>query len=114
MNEAALIPVTLTEEAIAQVKRQIAKKGSGTSLRLSTKPTGCTGWSYVVEIVEAPLEKDCVFRVEDGLSVCVDSASYERVKGTEIDYVREGVNERFMFENPNVKDTCGCGESFNV
>lgn len=108
------IPVTLTSRAILHVREQIAKKGSGAALRLSTKPTGCTGWSYVVEIVETPHEQDPIFPVEHGLSVCVDSTSYPLVKGTEIDYIEEGMRSRFVFNNPNVKDLCGCGESFNV
>lgn len=114
MNEHTQIPVTLTQSAIAHVKHQIAKKGKGTALRLSTKTTGCSNWSYVVDIAEEPQEKDYIFPTEEGIFVYVDFNSYPLVKGTEIDYVRVGMKEKFEFKNPNVKNLCGCGASFQV
>lgn len=114
MNECTLMPVTLTDAALTHVKQQIVKKGKGTALRLSTKATGCSNWSYVVDLVEEPQEKDYIFPIEEGIFVYVDCNSYPLVKGTKIDYVRVGMTEKFEFNNPNVKNFCGCGKSFQV
>lgn len=109
-----LTQVTLTSQAVLQVQKEIAKKGSGRGLRFFLEPSGCSRWSYLVSIVDEPLADDYIFPAENGISVFVDANAYERVKGTCIDYVKEGLSEHFVFDNPNAKDFCGCGESFNV
>lgn len=105
--------VTLTERAAAHIKGFLARSGEGDGLRLAVKPTGCSGYMYVVEPAEAVGEHDQVFE-SNGVKVIIDSQSLEYLSGVELDYTREGLNEGFKFNNPNVKDTCGCGESFSV
>ncbi len=107
-------PITLSEAALAHVKAQIARRGGGCGLRLGVRKTGCSGLSYTVEIIDGPGRKDHVFALEPGLAVYVAPEDLPYVQGTRIDFVRQGVNREFRFDNPNVKDTCGCGESFNV
>lgn len=109
-----LPPITLSEAALAHVKAQIARRGSGCGLRLGVKKMGCSGLAYTVEIIDEPGAEDQVFPVGPGLAVYVAPQDLSYVQGTQIDFVRQGVNREFRFNNPNVKDTCGCGESFNV
>ena len=101
--------ITVTPNAAEHVK----KFGKGENLRLSVKTTGCSGWSYIVDFDDAINADDQVFE-SHGIKVLVDPKSLPIVNGTEIDFVREGFNETFKFTNPNVKDACGCGESFNI
>ncbi len=106
--------VTLTESASDRVKEMIDKRGSGLGLRVSTKISGCAGFSYVVDYADDIDDEDAVFE-SHGVKVVVDPGSLEKIDGMEIDYVRESLlNEGFDFKNPNVKDSCGCGESFTV
>lgn len=106
--------VTLTESASQRVQNMIAKRGSGIGLRVSTKVSGCAGFSYVVDYADSIDEGDQVFE-SFGTKVVVDDKSLANIDGMEIDYVRESLlNEGFEFHNPNVKDSCGCGESFTV
>lgn len=106
--------VTLTESASQRVKNMIAKRGSGLGLRVSTKVSGCAGFAYVVDYADSIEEGDQVFE-SFGIQVVVDSKSLPNIDGMQIDYVRESLlNEGFEFNNPNVKDSCGCGESFTV
>lgn len=105
--------VTLTERAAAHVKRFMAKQGEDCTLRVGVRPTGCSGYMYVVEPAEAVAESDQVFE-SNGVKLVVDPQSLKYLFGTELDYAREGLNEGFKFINPNVKSTCGCGESFGV
>jgi len=106
--------VTLTESAAARVKKMIAQRGSGLGLRVSTKVSGCAGFSYVVDYADDVTDKDAVFDCFD-TKVVVDAKSLENIDGMEIDYVKESLlNEGFDFKNPKVKDSCGCGESFTV
>lgn len=104
--------ITLTARAAAHVKRFLADHGKA-ALRVSIKPTGCSGYSYVVEPAEGVGEEDRVFESQ-GIRIVVNAKSLSYLAGTELDYTREGLNERFEFHNPNVKATCGCGESFNI
>lgn len=106
--------LTATPSAIAHIKKMLTKRGSGIGMRLAVKDTGCSGKSYVVSLVDSTDEKDHVYSIEDNLIVCVDPYSYVFVSGTTIDYVRQGLNGKFMFHNPHEKNSCGCGESFNV
>ncbi len=105
--------ITLTESAANRVKTFLANRGKGIGLRLGIKTSGCSGLAYVLEFVDELNEDDNVFE-QDGVKVIVDAKSLVYLDGTELDFVKEGLNEGFKFANPNVKDQCGCGESFNV
>jgi iron-sulfur cluster assembly protein len=105
--------VSLTPSAAERVRSFLAKRGSGVGLRLGVKKTGCSGFAYVVNYADEVAASDVVFE-DQGVKVIVDSDSLRYVDGTEIDFVRQGLNEAFKFRNPNVRGECGCGESFNV
>jgi iron-sulfur cluster assembly protein len=105
--------VSLTPSAADRVRTYLEKRGRGVGLRLGVKKTGCSGYAYVVNYADEIGEQDVVFE-QDGLKVIVDADSLGFVDGTQIDFVRQGLNEAFKFHNPNVKGECGCGESFNV
>ncbi len=105
--------ITLTEKAAGHVQASLAKRGKGVGLRVGVRTTGCSGLAYKLEFVDAPQPEDLEFECR-GVKVLVDPKSLQYIDGTELDYTREGLNEGFKFSNPNVKDECGCGESFNV
>jgi iron-sulfur cluster assembly protein len=105
--------VTLTERAATHVSNFIEKRGRGVGLRLGVKTTGCSGLAYKLEYADAVNPEDLTFE-SHGVKVVVDPKSLPYLDGTELDFAREGLNEGFKFNNPNVKDECGCGESFNV
>jgi iron-sulfur cluster assembly protein len=105
--------VTLSEAAASHVSKFIAKRGKGVGVRLGVKTTGCSGMAYKLEYADEEAPDDLVFE-SHGLKVLVDPKSLPYIDGTELDFVREGLNEGFKFNNPNVKNECGCGESFNV
>ncbi len=105
--------ITLTETAAQRVRNFLDQRGSGVGLRLGVRTSGCSGMAYVLEFVDAIEENDQVFEAH-GVKVVVDPKSLVYLDGTELDFTREGLNEGFKFNNPNVKDECGCGESFNV
>ncbi|HYD56008.1 MAG TPA: iron-sulfur cluster assembly protein IscA [Burkholderiales bacterium] len=105
--------VTLTEKAASHVQSFLAKRGKGFGLRVGVRTSGCSGMAYKLEFADAPNPDDHQFE-SHGVKVLVDPKSLPYVEGTELDYTREGLNEGFKFRNPNVKDECGCGESFNV
>ena len=105
--------VTLTESAATHVARFIEKRGKGVGLRLGVKTTGCSGMAYKLEYVDEASNDDEVFE-SHGIKVFVDPKSLPYIDGTELDFAREGLNEGFKFRNPNVKDECGCGESFRI
>ncbi|MDK9705021.1 MAG: iron-sulfur cluster assembly protein IscA [Sulfuritalea sp.] len=107
------MPVTLSEPAAQHVAAYIAKRGKGVGIRLGVKTSGCSGMAYKLEFADAPEPEDHVFE-SHGVKVLVDPKSLPYLEGTELDYTREGLNEGFKFNNPNVKDQCGCGESFNT
>ncbi|WP_347556549.1 iron-sulfur cluster assembly protein IscA [Robbsia sp. KACC 23696] len=108
--------ITLTEKAAQHVSKFLVRRGKGVGLRLGVRTTGCSGLAYKLEYVDAldglPQE-DQVFD-SHGIKVVVDPKSLAYIDGTELDFAREGLNEGFKFNNPNVKDECGCGESFRV
>jgi iron-sulfur cluster assembly protein len=105
--------ITRTETAACRVKTFLDNRGNGMGLRLGLKTTGCSGMAYVLEFVDELNEEDSVFE-HDGVKVIIDQKSLVYLDGTELDYVKEGLNEGFEFNNPNAKSECGCGESFNV
>jgi iron-sulfur cluster assembly protein len=105
--------VSLTNSARDRVRTFLRHRGHGVGLRLGVKKTGCSGFAYVVNYADDIAGDDVVFD-QDGVKVIVDPESLRLIDGTEIDFVREGLNEAFRFRNPNVKGECGCGESFNV
>lgn len=105
--------VSLTPSAAERVRSFLAHRGHGVGLRLGVKQTGCSGYAYLVNYADEVGAADVVFDC-DGLKVIVDRESLRFVDGTEIDFVRQGLNEAFKFHNPNVQGECGCGESFNV
>lgn len=105
--------VTLTEKAASHVQRFLAKRGKGVALRLGVRTTGCSGMAYKLEYADAVNPEDALFE-SHGVKVVVDPKSLPYLDGTQLDFAREGLNEGFKFNNPNVKDECGCGESFNV
>lgn len=105
--------ISMTASAAERVKNFLEKRGSGVGLRLGVKTTGCSGMAYVLEFVDESNPEDQVFE-SNGVQVFVDPKSMIYLDGTELDYTKEGLNEGFKFNNPNVQDTCGCGESFTV
>ena len=105
--------VTLTERAAERVRGFLARRGRGVGVRVGVRPSGCSGMSYKLEFADAIAPDDHAFE-SHGVTVLVDAKSLPYVDGTELDYAREGLNEGFQFNNPNVKDQCGCGQSFNV
>jgi iron-sulfur cluster assembly protein len=105
--------VSLSERAAAHVARYLEKRGKGLGLKLGVKTTGCSGLAYKLEYADVVNEEDHEFLCH-GVRVFVDPKSLPYIDGTELDFVREGLNEGFKFNNPNVKSECGCGESFNV
>ena len=105
--------ITLTENAARHVSNYLAKRGKGIGLRLGVRTTGCSGMAYKLEYVDDVAPEDVVFET-NGVKLMVDPKSLAYIDGTELDFVREGLNEGFKFNNPNEKDRCGCGESFNV
>jgi iron-sulfur cluster assembly protein len=107
------MPVSLTPAAAERVRSFIATRGRGVGLRLGVKKTGCSGFAYVVNYADEVAAGDVVFE-HDGVKVVVDAESLRYLEGTEIDFVKQGLNEAFKFRNPNVRGECGCGESFNV
>jgi len=105
--------ISLTEAAARHVARYITKRGKGVGVRLGVKTTGCSGLAYKLEYVDEASPEDLVFESE-GVKIHIDPKSLVYLDGTELDFVREGLNEGFRFNNPNERDRCGCGESFRV
>jgi iron-sulfur cluster assembly protein len=108
-----IMAVTLSETAAKHVATNLAKRGKGVGLRLGVRTSGCSGLAYKIEYADEVRPEDMRFE-SHGVTVIVDPKSMPYLEGTELDYTREGLNEGFRFNNPNVKDACGCGESFNV
>ncbi|MDR3395463.1 MAG: iron-sulfur cluster assembly protein IscA [Parasulfuritortus sp.] len=105
--------VTLSERAANHIRNFIAKRGKGIGIKLGVRTSGCSGMAYKLEFADASEADDIEFE-SYGVKVYVDPKSLAYLEGTELDFVREGLNEGFKFNNPNVKNACGCGESFNV
>ena len=107
------MPITMTDAAAARVSSFLTNRGKGIGLRLGVKTTGCSGLAYVLEFVDELADEDQVFE-QNGVRIIVDAKSLIHLDGTELDFVKEGLNEGFQFNNPNAKGECGCGESFSV
>jgi len=105
--------ISLSESAAERVRNRLHQRGRGLGLRLAVKASGCSGFSYVVDYADEVLPSDLVFESQ-GVKVFVDPGSLSTIDGTRIDFVRQGLNESFRFENPNMRGECGCGESFTV
>ena len=105
--------ISLTEAAARHVSSYLAKRGKGVGVRLGVKTTGCSGLAYQPEYVDYVAPEDALFE-QHGVKLMIDPKSLAYIDGTELDYVREGLNEGFKFNNPNERDRCGCGESFRV
>lgn len=105
--------ITLTKTAAKHVASQLSSRGRGLGIRVGVTTTGCSGMAYVLEFVDEAAPEDKVFE-DQGIRIVVDPKSLVYIDGTEMDYVKQGVNEGFEFRNPNVKGECGCGESFSV
>jgi len=105
--------VSLTEAAAEHVRRSLEARGSGKGIRVGIRTTGCSGMEYVLEFVDELQPDDEVFE-SFGMKVVIDPKSLAYIDGTKLDFVREGLNEGFKFDNPNARGECGCGESFTV
>ena len=103
----------MTQPAADRVKSHLGARGKGIGLRLGIKKTGCNGFAYVVNYADSVEDGDVVFE-DHGIKVVVDQKSLELIDGTQVDFVKQGLNEAFSFRNPNVTGECGCGESFSV
>ena len=105
--------ITLSESAANRVSSYMESRGKGEGVRLGVKTSGCSGLAYVLEFVDEIEDDDVVFE-DRGVKVIIDQKSLVYLDGTELDYGKEGLNEGFIFNNPNMKNECGCGESFTV
>ena len=105
--------ITLTEAAARHVSRYLTRRGQGLGVRLGVKTSGCSGLAYTLEYVDQAEAEDVVFE-NHGVKLLIDPKSLAYIDGTQLDFVREGLNEGFRFSNPNERDRCGCGESFRV
>ncbi len=105
--------ITLTQAAADRMSTFLANRGKGVGVRLAVKTSGCSGMAYVMEFVDDVNDDDQVFE-QRGVKVIIDEKSLIYLDGTEVDYGKEGLNEGFLFNNPNAKNECGCGESFTV
>ncbi len=105
--------ISLTSAAASHIEKYLARRGKGIGLRLGVKTTGCSGLAYKLEYADDLQPEDVVFE-SNGIKVMVDPKSLAYIDGTELDFARDGLNEGFKFNNPNVQSECGCGESFQV
>jgi iron-sulfur cluster assembly protein len=105
--------ISLTKSAADRVRTYLEKRGSGVGLRLGVTQTGCSGYSYVINYADEIDDSDVVFE-DKGVTVVVQPDALPLIDGTEVDFVKNGLNEAFSFRNPNISGECGCGESFNV
>lgn len=105
--------ITMTEAAARHLQKSLLKRGKGVGLRLAVKTSGCSGLSYALEFADETAPEDVTFETQ-GLKLLVDAKSLPFLDGTQLDFVKEGLNEGFKFNNPNSKAECGCGESFAV
>lgn len=105
--------IKLTETAVARVRDMVAKRGSGIGLRIGVTKSGCSGYSYALDFAETVADNDVVIE-QDGVKVVIDQESMPVLADMELDFVKQGLNQSFKFNNPNVVSSCGCGESFSV
>ena len=107
------MPITLTENAAKQIRKQLAKRGKGLALRIGVKKVGCSGFAYTFDYADEVRVGDQMFESYDA-NVIIDAGSLPFLDGSRVDFVKEGLNHSFKFDNPNVDNTCGCGESFSL
>lgn len=105
--------ITITEGAGSHISAMLENRGKGVGIRLGIQTSGCTGYAYLIEFVDHKQQEDYMFEAH-GIKIFVDTKSMIFLDGTEVDYVTEGLNSGLKFNNPNIKDECGCGESFNI
>ncbi len=105
--------ITLTENAAKQIRKQLAKRGKGLALRIGVKKVGCSGFAYTFDYADEVHTDDQLFESYNA-NVVVDARSFPFLDGSCVDFVKEGLNDSFRFDNPNVDNTCGCGESFSL
>lgn len=105
--------ISITPAAALHFSQQLKQKG-GAGVRISLKKSGCTGFKYVIDEVDAAQGDDVRMTLENGVTVYINAVDVPALRGTEIDYTREGLNRTLKINNPNVKDACGCGESFSI
>lgn len=105
--------INVTESAAKQIQKQLQKRGTGIGLRLGVKPSGCSGYAYVLDYADQQADDEIAFD-KYNVKVLIKQADLDKLNGIELDYAKEGFNEAFKFRNPNVKAMCGCGESFSV
>ena len=105
--------ITMTESAAQHIRTQVEKSGAGVGLRIGVRKSGCSGFAYTFEIAQEAKATDTVFE-NSGAKILVDAESLPFLEGTELEYAKQGLGYVFKFNNPNVKDQCGCGESFAV
>lgn len=106
--------INLTDRAKTHILAYLAQQSDTQGIRFSVKKTGCSGLSYVIDYVFAPGENDIVLPLDKHYLICIDKSSYPFLKGMNIDYAKQGLNQKFVFDNPNQTGQCGCGESFTV
>lgn len=106
--------VTLTPSALAHIEKQIAKRGSGIGIRFTVKKTGCSGLSYVIDLIDEANATDKIFPANENVIIAVSRDDLPHLMGTQIDYVKHGLNHQFEYSNPNAKGSCGCGVSFTI
>jgi iron-sulfur cluster assembly protein len=105
--------LSVTPAAATRIRKAIDQRGKGVGLRLAVKTSGCSGYAYTIEFADEAAPEELRFQSE-GVTLLVDPRNLPMIDGTQLDWVREGLNEGFKFENPNARATCGCGESFAV
>ncbi|WP_347988356.1 iron-sulfur cluster assembly accessory protein [Methylomonas sp. AM2-LC] len=105
--------ISVTENAARQIEKQLLKRGNGVGLKLGVKPSGCSGYAYVLDYADEIASDDIIFD-QHNVKVLVKASDLEKLNGIELDYTKEGFNEAFKFNNPNVTGSCGCGKSFSV
>ena len=105
--------ISLSENAAKQILKKLAKRGKGIALRVGVKKVGCSGFAYTFDYADEIHADDQLFE-SNNANVVVDASSRQFLDGSNVDFVREGLNDSFKFDNPNVDNTCGCGESFSM
>jgi iron-sulfur cluster assembly accessory protein len=114
MNE----KITFTDAAVSHIKNNLAKVNNSIGFRLSLKKTGCSGYQYVHAIIDTAIENDLHFTIQEGISIYVDPACENFIKGVVVDYISDNKmglkQKKLVFMNPNEKNRCGCGESFTI
>lgn len=106
--------ITITDAAVHHFQKQIKKQGHGVGVRFGVKKSGCSGFAYQIDLIDVTNQDDKIFPLAENLVLAVANKDLPVLQGTEIDYIKEGLNQRFRFNNPNETASCGCGESFSV